>query len=101
MDVKSEEKLPAVFEALRIFLLPCPHLETFALRLLHVDSETPFRMFPIHDAPPEYPSGAPNAISLFMLLIPLLVALGARPTYGLPVGRLLHPLVRRCSLPVA
>lgn len=101
MDGESEEKLLLVLNAIRIFLLPCAWLETICMRMLNIDTTTPFRMFPIHDPHPEYPACVANTSAfVMMLLIPYLVWSEARLKYWMPVGRLLRPLTRRCSRPV-
>lgn len=94
----AEEKLLAVFDAIRIFLLPCAWLESLCLRMASVDTATPFRMFPTHDPHPGYPASECNALALgMMLLIPWLVASETRPNCKAPAAWLLRPLTRRCN----
>lgn len=94
----DEETLLAIFNVIRIVLLPCAWLESLCLHVLNVDIATPFRMFPAHDPHPEYPASECNFLALVMMLfIPCLVASEARPNCIAPLGRLLRPLTRRCS----
>ncbi len=99
MSTDTEEKLLVVFDAIRIFLLPCAWLESLCLSMLNIDVATTFRMFPTHGPHPGYSVSERNALALvMMLLVPWLVASEAtRPSYTAPVAWLLRPFARCCS----
>lgn len=102
MYTKFEESILTIFNIIRILLLPCAWLETLRLSMLNVNTATPFRMFPICDALPQYPASMANANALLMMvLIPWLVESEDTLKSPLPVGILLHPLTQLCSCRVA